>query len=118
METTIEDNIIVLQLDKEITTLFKSFLEILEDVKKDHHIMVDKIKVTNPSSIVDASDCLSEDKYEQIRKRVLDKGNECKRNLGVFLSFFDCQVNQERVKQAVSNRKTIKKYVSNPSFTE
>ena len=39
-----EDNLITIVTNKEITRLYKTLLEMVEDLKKDHEIMLDKIK--------------------------------------------------------------------------
>jgi UDP-2,3-diacylglucosamine pyrophosphatase LpxH len=82
-----ENNIIALQVDKEITDLFKSFLEILEETEKDP------------------------EKYAILRKRVLGKGNDKIRHLLEFLGYFDFQINNQKLEEALKNKVTNKKIV-------
>lgn len=89
-----EDNLIKIQTDKEITRLYKHFLEIIEDIRNQ------------------CPECLNQDRYEHIRKRVLDSGNETSRQLVAFLEYFDFSINKERVQDAMNQRKVIKKVVT------
>jgi hypothetical protein len=94
-----EDNLIKIQTDKEITRLYKHFLEIVEDIRNQ------------------CPDCLSQDRYEHIRKRVLDSGNESARQLVAFLEYFDFAINKEKVENATNQRKIIKKVVTSSPLT-
>jgi hypothetical protein len=89
-----EDNLIKIQTDKEITRLYKHFLEIIEDIRNQ------------------CPDCLNQERYEHIRKRVLDSGNETARQLVSFLEYFDFAINKQKVEEAASQRKIIKKVVT------
>jgi len=89
-----EDNLIKIQTDKEITRLYKHFLEIVEDIRNQ------------------CPDCLTQDRYEHIRKRVLDSGNESARQLVAFLEYFDFSINKDKVENAMNQRKVAKKVVT------
>ena len=95
---TVENNLIFIQVNKEVTALYKDFLEIIED-----------LKITNPS--------ISEAQYEHLRKRVLDKGNDKIRTLNHFLDFFDFIINKDKVEEAAKQKRAvIKKVVTTPSI--
>jgi hypothetical protein len=98
---SVENNLIAVQVHKEVTSLYKEFLEIIEDLKLGH-----------PS--------ISSEQYEHIRKRVLDKGNDKIRNLTGFLDFFDFIVNKDKVEAAAKQRRIITKkvIVSAPTIVE
>jgi hypothetical protein len=87
-----ENNLISLQTHKEITNLYKTFLEILEDIR------------INQSTI-------TPEFYEQLRKRILDKGNSTERSLLSFLEYFDFQINTQKLQEAATKQKVIKKIV-------
>lgn len=89
---TPENNLLTIFISKEITSLYKSFLENLEDIKIED-------KITN-------------EKYERLRKRVLDSGNETSRKILQFLEFFDFQINKEKLEAAAKQRYIIKKFVT------
>jgi hypothetical protein len=89
-----EDNLIKIQTDKEITRLYKHFLEIVEDIRNQ------------------CPECLSQDRYEHIRKRVLDSGNETARQLIAFLEYFDFVINKQKVEESANKRQITKKVVT------
>ena len=61
------------QIQRKITTLFKNFFFLLEDLKND-----------NPS--------ISKEKYDQIRKRVLDYSNDTIRDIQNDINQFDINI--------------------------
>lgn len=92
MMNTVENNLISVQVNREITALYKEFLEIVED-----------LRACNPS--------ISTEQYERIRKKVLDKGNDRIRSLVNFLDFFDFIINQTKVEEAAKQKRTVTKKV-------
>ena len=110
-----EDNLIVVMTGKEITKLYKTLLEIVEDLQKDHEIMLEKVANKNDLEFANNVNYFTKAKYEQLRKRILDTGNECDRNIANFLSFFDSTINVQKVNEAVQQKVSVKKtFVSQP----
>ena len=104
-----EDNLISVMTGKEITKLYKTLLEIVEDIQKDHEIMLDKVASKTDPEFAANINYFTKAKYEQLRKRILDTGNECDRNINNFLSFFDSTINVQKVNEAAQNRVIYKK---------
>jgi hypothetical protein len=78
------DAVLRFQQERIVTTLFRSFLETLEDVEADHNAALAKLVDALPvdyKQYVDLADCLTPEKGQQLRKRVLDRGNDAKRSL-------------------------------------
>ena len=90
--TNVDNDLISLQLEKEISNLFKYFLETLEDLKNSQKI--------------------TEEQFNVFRKKTLDKGNDCERNILQFINYFDFQINKEKVQEATSKRIT-KRFCTN-----
>lgn len=110
-----EDNLIVVMTGKEITKLYKTLLEIVEDLQKDHEIMLQKVADKNDPEFANNINYFTKIKYEQLRKRILDTGNECDRNIATFLGFFDSTINVQKVNEAAQNKTIFKKtFVSQP----
>jgi hypothetical protein len=110
-----EDNLIVVMTGNEITKLYKTLLEIVEDLQKDHEIMLDKVAQKTDSEFASNVNYFTKAKYEQLRKRILDTGNECDRNITNFLSFFDSTINVQKVNEAAQQKMSVKKtFVSQP----
>lgn len=114
---TPENNLITVQTSKEITRLYKSFLEIIEDIRTDHDEMIKKLPL-NPTIVdIQKINYLTQVKYEHIRKRVLDSGNECSRQILNFLEFFDFSINKEKVEAVAQQKKIVRKFITNPPLT-
>ena len=70
--------------DKEIKSLFKTMLILVEDMKKDHVFHYQKLYEEIPKeyhSVIRAADHFTPEKLAWIRKRILDHGNESVRNM-------------------------------------
>lgn len=73
-------------VEQSVTSLFKRFIYLLEDLREDHRINFDKLLQNIPEefrAIVQQADYFDENKYAYYRKRVLDIGNETKRNINL-----------------------------------
>lgn len=70
---------------KNIKSLFKSFLILIEDLHQDHDINFKKLKKNLPSEfhgVINQADYFDEDKLRYLRKKILDMGNEVIRETG------------------------------------
>jgi hypothetical protein len=115
-----ENNLITVFTAKEITSLYKLFLEIIEDLEADNRAMLGKIaEKTSPQVAADIN-YFTREKYEQIRKRVLDNGNETSRKLLSFLDFFEFTINAQKVEDAAKLKRSIVKkiIISSPISVE
>ena len=73
-----------LQSSREVSSLFKMMLIMLEDMKKDHDFHYQKLYENIPEeyhSIINTADHFTVEKVNWIIKRILDQGNESIRNL-------------------------------------
>ena len=63
-------------------SLFKGFLMLIEDLKQEHNSNFDKLRKALPDSedLINQADYFDDAKFEHLRKRVLDMGNENLRN--------------------------------------
>ena len=72
------------QSSREISSLFKEMLNMLEDMKKDHDFHYQKLYENIPKKyhpIINTANHFTPDKVNWIRKRILDHGNESIRKL-------------------------------------
>jgi|DEB19_MinimDraft_3_1074340.scaffolds.fasta_scaffold252074_2 hypothetical protein len=66
-----------------VTHLFKGFLKILEDLKRDHDDSYRKLRQNIPqeySGVLNMGDYFDDNKMSWLRKRILDLGNETLRS--------------------------------------
>ena len=73
------------QLNRNIISLYKKYFEIIDDLKLEHELMLKKIERVSSKEFVKNIDYFSIDKYNHIRKKILDAGNDTVR--GVESSF-------------------------------
>lgn len=109
--TNPEDNLIAVVTDKEITKLYKALLEILEDLQGENAVMLAKVADKVSPEFAESINFFTKERYEQLRKRILDCGNESNRSLLHFLSFFDSTVNTQRLQEAAQKRTLYKKTI-------
>ena len=84
-------DVLEFQLDRNIRGLFRQFLTYLEDLEKDHDIAFNKLKesLPNENKLLKQANYLDEDKKQYLRKKVLDSGNDCLRQMKTNLDNFD-----------------------------
>ena len=67
---------IIFQFQRSITNFYKQQLNIVEDLRQDHRSFIKKISTFTPKEHIKNMDYFDENKYNYIRKKVLDNGNE------------------------------------------
>lgn len=80
------------QLDRNVRLLFREQLMLLEDLGKEHDLALDKLNDNLPEEYrkyVDLADYLTPERGQQLRKRVLDRGNDVLRNFEELLKQFE-----------------------------
>jgi len=73
----------------------KRYLVALEELKVDHSIFLKKLGQELDPELVKKLDYLSEEKYNYIRKQVLDAGNDAFRDVENFTEKLDIQVKEK-----------------------
>ena len=96
-------------IDQRIKNLFKKFLSDLEGINLENKIMLEKVEQKTSLEFVNSIDFLSEQKFQSLRKRILDNGNDCSREIDRLISCFDWQFNQEKFEKIQFERNIVKK---------
>ena len=86
--------IISFQIHRNITNLYKKYFEISEDLLEEHRIFVARLKDLDDVSKVDSIDYFTEEKYNNIRKKILDAGNDSIREIEKALEFVDIKIKE------------------------
>jgi len=73
--------VITFQLRRNIIVFYKRYLSILEDISHDHTVFKDRVSTHVPKEFLNNVDYLTPEKYNYIRKKILDGGNEVFREL-------------------------------------
>lgn len=78
------EGILAFSARRNITSLFKDFLDILEDLSDDHNEALNKLVKTLPPDSqkqLYLADHFTNEKMDQLRKRILSKGNDAIRSI-------------------------------------
>ena len=86
---------IIFQFRRNIINFYKNQLNIIEDLKQDHKQFVHKISTIAPKEHVKNMDYFDVDKYNYIRKKILDGGNEVARELENALNHLDIDLKEQ-----------------------
>jgi hypothetical protein len=92
---TTDEEVLRFQINRNITLLFKAELEMLEDIADEHDSAMQKLLNKLPKEFhqyVELADYLNEQKFANLRKRILGRGNDCIRSLEEVLKDFDIKV--------------------------
>jgi len=69
------------QYSRNITSLYKKYFEMIDDLKHEHESMLKKVSEKHSEDFVKNIDYFTSDKYNYIRKKILDAGNDAIRNI-------------------------------------
>jgi len=86
---------ILFQVHRNITNLYKRYLNILEDLQEEHLNMLNKLSKKNDISFLKDVDYFDENKYNYYRKRILDLGNETSRDIEKNFDFLDIKIQND-----------------------
>jgi hypothetical protein len=95
LKPTTDEEMLRFQINRNITLLFKAELEMLEDIADEHDSAMQKLLNKLPKEFhqyVELADYLNEQKFANLRKRILGRGNDCIRSLEEVLKDFDIKV--------------------------
>lgn len=86
-------DIISFQVHRNIVNLYKKYFELTEDLLRDHKVFLSKLQETTPD--IESLDYFTDSRYDHIRKRILDSGNDCVREIEKALEFVDIKLKED-----------------------
>lgn len=72
---------LVFQVQRNIASLYKRYLNLIEDIQEEHINMLNKLNKKIDLETLKNVDYFDDNKYNYIRKKVLDLGNESIREI-------------------------------------
>jgi len=86
-----ERELLEFQILRSITNQYKSFLDILEGLQKEHNNQFKKLKKSIPEKkdLINQAEYLDEAQLNYIRKKILDMGNDARRELFSYMENFN-----------------------------
>lgn len=86
---------IVFQFQRSIVNFYKDQLNIIEDLRQEHKQFVKKVSTLADRNHIKNMDYFDVDKYNYIRKKVLDGGNEIVREFEKAFGYLDIDIKEE-----------------------
>jgi hypothetical protein len=80
--------ILLFQTQRNIILLYKRYLNLVEDLQEEHVNMLNKLNKKVDLETLKNVDYFDENKYNYLRKKVLDLGNETIREISKNMDFF------------------------------
>jgi hypothetical protein len=69
------------QLNRNIINVYKKYFEIVDDLRQEHLSLIRKVSDATSPEFAKNIDYFNADRYNYIRKKILDTGNDAIRNL-------------------------------------
>lgn len=89
-------DIISFQVHRNIINLYKGYFVITEDLLREHKAFLSKLQSGTLDDIdIESIDYFTDEKYDHIRKRILDYGNDCVREIEKALEFVDITLKED-----------------------
>jgi len=96
-----KDNIreyILFQIHRNIVSLYKRYLNIIEDLQEEHINMLNKLNKKTDLETLKNVDYFDENRYNYLRKKILDLGNETIREIEKNFEFLNLNIKNEKEK--------------------
>ena len=88
--------LLTFQINRGIVNLYKKYFLIIQDLKQEHEILLEKVAQETSPDFPQKIDYFTEDKYNYIRKKILDAGNDSIRELEKTLEVIDVRFKEEK----------------------
>jgi len=87
---------ILFQINRNITNLYKRYLNLIEDLQEEHVNMLNKLNSKIDQETLKNVDYFDENRYNYIRKKILDLGNEIFREVEKNFEFLNIQIQKNK----------------------
>lgn len=87
-----ERELLEFQVYRNVTNLYKHFLDMVEKLSHDHDQEFEKLKQALPneySSLIRQAEYLDDSRLNFLRKKILDQGNDTRREIIEYMQKFD-----------------------------
>lgn len=89
---------VLFQVHKSLVNLYKRYLNLIEDLQEEHKSMVDKVANYTDKNTLKNIDYFDNNKYNYLRKKILDIGNESIREIEKNFEFIKMEFKDENKK--------------------
>lgn len=92
MENQKTKDFIQFQINRNVISLYKKYFEIIEDLHQDHISLLEKVKAQTSEEFTNNIDYFDDNKYNYIRKKILDSGNDAIRSIESSFKSIDIKI--------------------------
>lgn len=86
---------VLFQVHKSLVNLYKRYLNLVEDIQEDHNSMMEKLENKIDQNTLKNIDYFDDNKYNYLRKKILDIGNEAIREIEKNFDFIKMEFKNE-----------------------
>jgi len=90
---------VLFQIHKNLVNLYKRYLNLIEDLQEDHHSMMYKLSNEINQNMLKNIDYFNQTKYNYLRKKILDLGNESIREIEKNFDFIKMEFKDDENKE-------------------
>lgn len=95
-------------VQRNITKLFKSLLDVADDIRQANSSMLQKVSRETSLKFVQDINYLTPEAMDHIRKRILDLGNESIREVSSVLECFELKVDENKLENLLNSKNNKK----------
>mgnify|MGYP003627331347 CR=1 FL=1 len=98
-EKTELKDMISFQVHRNVINLYKKYFEITEDLLREHKVFIDRIgkmSLDDISESIHNLDYFTEERFNQVRKKILDAGNDAVREIDKTLEFVTVNLKEKK----------------------
>ena len=87
---------LLFQVHRNITSLYKRYLNLIEDIQEEHVNMLNKLNSKIDQETLKNIDYFDDNKYNYLRKKILDLGNETSREIIKNFDLLNIEIKNEK----------------------
>ena len=87
---------LLFQVHRNITSLYKRYLNLIEDIQEEHINMLNKLNNKIDQETLKNVDYFDDNKYNYLRKKILDLGNETSREIIKNFDLLNIEIKNEK----------------------
>jgi hypothetical protein len=87
---------LLFQIHRNITSLYKRYLNLIEDIQEEHVNMLNKLNSKIDQDTLKNVDYFDDNKYNYLRKKILDLGNETSREIIKNFDLLNVEIKNEK----------------------
>ena len=88
--------VFLFSVKRNFINICKRYLNLLEDMRLDHDVFIKKMEGESDSDLIKKLDYLDEQKYNYVRKQILDAGNDAYRDVENFTEMLEIDFKKDK----------------------